>query len=292
MEWKDWQNIPFGERACLPSCSGIYVVADTNNFVWYVGQAVDLKNRWFGRSHHRYPQLIRSNRKLGHKIYWKTFPVNQLDEKERYYIDLFNPELNGCKVKTYLPKQPQVDREIKRLFKALNNPTMFFPVIRSIVAGVYEDEDGTHCILTITNLNDFKILENSATKRYSKTVREAWIECKSYCGKNEEQYNYKWIPTYSLKGQKFEFIEELNILTYLEQNSAAYSQYVSTIELFGVWVKVLKDLSLLDTLPLEEEYQFLSNGKKTLKDAAYLNYRKPLLKTIASEVAWLREYNA
>lgn len=281
MEWKDWQNVPFSERGFLPSCPGIYVVADTNHFVWYVGQAIDLKNRWLGRSHHRYPQLIRTNRKLEHKIYWKPFPVEQLAEKERYYIDFLKPELNGCKVKTYLPKQPQVDREIKRLFKVLNNPTMLFPVIRSVIAGVYEDEDGIPCILTITTPNDFWLLFKSATKRYSKTVRQAWIHCKSYCGKSEVEYNERTIPTYSLNDRKFEFIEELDILQYLEDNPKVYSQYVGEIDLLGIRVKVLKDLSFLDTLLLEEEYQFLSNGKKNLKDVAYLNYRKPLLKVLA-----------
>jgi hypothetical protein len=280
MEWQDWQNIPFSEREFLPSCSGIYVVADTSNFVWYVGQAIDLNNRWFGRSHHRYPQLIRTNRKLGHKIYWKLFPVTQLDEKERYYINLFNPELNGCKVKTYLPKQPQVEREIKRLLKVLNSPTLLFPVIRSVIAGEYEDECGTGCILTITNSNDFSILLKSGTKRYSREVRKAWIDFKSYCGRSEEHYNYLWISVYSFNGQRFEFINGWEILEYFEENPSAYEQYVGIADLFGVQVKVLRNLSILDTLSLKEEYQLSTNSKKDLKDVAYLNYRKHLLKPL------------
>lgn len=46
MEWKDWQHLPLKERSSLPSCSGIYVVADINDFVWYVGQAANLRSRW------------------------------------------------------------------------------------------------------------------------------------------------------------------------------------------------------------------------------------------------------
>ncbi|MHC5930709.1 hypothetical protein [Nostoc sp.] len=38
-----------------------------------------------------------------------------------------------------MPKQPQVEREIKRLLKVLNNPIFLFPVVRSVVAGRYED---------------------------------------------------------------------------------------------------------------------------------------------------------
>ncbi len=136
MEWQQWPSVAFGDRQLLPACSGIYVIADDHHCVWYVGQAVDLQSRWLGKGHHRYPQLIRTNRKLKHQIYWQAFSAHQLNEQERFYIDLLKPDLNGCKVKTYLPKQPQVEREIKRLFKALNRPTMLFPVFvrRSLVS--------------------------------------------------------------------------------------------------------------------------------------------------------------
>lgn len=137
MDWQQWPSVAFKERQLLPNRSGIYVVADQNQFVWYVGQAVDLQGRWLGKAHHRYPQLIRTNQKLGHRIYWQAIPVHRLNEQERFYINLLKPELNGCKVKSYLPKQPQVDREIKRLFRVLNKPTMLFPVIRSAITGAW-----------------------------------------------------------------------------------------------------------------------------------------------------------
>lgn len=158
MDWQDWPSVSLSDRAQLPNDAGIYVVVDANQCVWYVGQAVDLQARWLGREHHRYPQLIRTNKKLGHRIYWQTFESHQLNEKERFYIDLLKPELNGCKVKSYLPKQPQVDREIKRLFKVLNKPTLLFPVIRSAIAGAYQDEDGVECVVTIIYSNDFRLL--------------------------------------------------------------------------------------------------------------------------------------
>ena len=164
MEWQQWPSVLFSDRYLLPNRPGIYVVADENQFVWYVGQAVNLQSRWLGRGHHRYPQLIRTNRKLKHQIYWQAFPTYQLNEQERLYIDLLKPELNGCKIKTYLPKQPQVEREIKRLFKALNRPTLLFPVIRSAIAGEYVDEDGTRCFVTIVTINDCYLSHGSLKK--------------------------------------------------------------------------------------------------------------------------------
>lgn len=186
MEWSCWFNVLFSERHRLPSISGIYVIADANNCVWYVGQATNLKSRWAGRTHHRYPQLIRSNRKLCHRIYWQEVPMNSLDEFERYYIDLFKPTLNGYKVKKYLPSQPLVLSEIKRLLKVLNKPTTLFPVIRSVVAGEYQDLNGTNCIVIIININDEQIIINSMQKKYTSAVKKAWNYYKSNCDKNEK----------------------------------------------------------------------------------------------------------
>jgi hypothetical protein len=291
MEWADWQYVSLSNRERLPNASGVYVVVDAQNFVWYVGQAKDLRIRWSGRNHHRYPQLIRTNRKLEHKIYWHLFSTDELNEKEQFYINLFNPELNGCKVKTYLPKQPQVDREIKRLFKVLSKTTMLFPVIRSIIVGEYEDEEGTCCILTVISLNDFSILGNSATKRNSPEVRKAWCGRRTYCGRDEAHYHNHSIPMYSFKGQKFEFIAVFELLQYLE-NPDAYAECVEVVQMFDTEVKALRDLSILDALSLEEEYTFSCNGKKTLKDTAYLNYRKPLLTSLLKPVAQPRTKHA
>jgi hypothetical protein len=277
MEWKSWPSVSLSDRHLLPACAGIYVVADANDFIWYVGQAINLQSRWLGRSHHRYPQLVRTNRKLSHRIYWQSFAAIQLNEKEPLYISLLKPELNGCKVKTYLPKQPQVEREIKRLFKALNQRTLLFPSLRSLIAGEYEDENGTRCILTITNVNDLKILEKSIRKRYSAEVRRAWIDLESSCGKSETDYHCRQIAAYCFEDRRFEFIEGWEILQHLKENPDAYKQFVATVELLGVEVKALKDVSILGAVPLEEEYNLVTHGKKHLKGLAYLNYRRPLL---------------
>ncbi len=53
MEWKSWQNLPFAERDRLPEASGIYIIVDSNDRVWYVGKSTNLKNRWLARRNPR-----------------------------------------------------------------------------------------------------------------------------------------------------------------------------------------------------------------------------------------------
>ena len=257
MDWQQWPSVSLGDRQLLPNVSGIYIVADQTKFVWYVGQAIDLQTRWLGRGHHRYPQLIRTNKKLGHRIYWHAVSVPQLNEQERFYIDLFKPELNGCKVKSYLPKQPQVDREIKRLFKVLNRPTMLFPIIRSAIAGAYRDEDGVECVVTLIHINDFRLLGKSVKKRYSAEVRRDWFCLDTHCGKSPNHYHSHQVYSYHLPTQRFEFVNGSDILSYLEDNPNVYERVVGTTNLFGVEANALRELSVLDEVTLGEKYTFL-----------------------------------
>ena len=277
MGWQNWPSVSFSDRDRLPKEAGIYVVADAHHFVWYVGQAVSLQARWIGRAHHRYPQLIRTDKKLEHRIYWQIVSVQELDKKERFYIEELQPELNGCKVKSYLPKQPQVDREIKRLFKTLNRTTLLFPILRSVIAGAYQDEDGVQCVVTVIYINDFRLLGKSVRKRYSKQIRQAWWALNTDCGRPQDQYHEHQIMSYHLSNQRFEFVEGSDILRYLEEHPLMYDRVVETTHLFGCEVKTLRDLSVLDEADWEEEHTFLRENKRTLKDIAYLNYIRPLL---------------
>lgn len=60
------------------------------------------------------------------------------------------------------------------------------------------------------------------------------------------------------------------------------TQFIDAITMGSVQAKVLKDLSILDNLPLEEEFSFIGrNGKKLLQGIAYINYRRHLLNSIA-----------
>ena len=283
MEWQQWDSVAFVDRKRLPITSGIYVVADKSDFVWYVGQATNLQSRWISRSHHRYPQLIRTNKKLGHRIYWRSFPAVQLDEKERYFIDLLRPELNGCKVKTYLPKQPQVEREIKRLFKVLNKTTLLFPVLRSLVVGEYVDENGVRCVMTVLFINDEKLLNKSIRKRYSAEVRRAWIWTDCLCGRSSDTHKPPQLVAYEVGGERFEFVFSYELLRYLEDNPDVYKQTVATGVLFGVEVTALRSLEVLDQVTLEEKYNYLRRDeKKGLTSVAYLRYRRTLLRPLST----------
>lgn len=282
MTWQQWASVAFLDRHLLPTTSGIYVVADENSFVWYVGQATNLQNRWMGRAHHRYPQLIRTHKKLQHRIFWQPFPAGELDAKEQFYITLLRPELNGCKVKTYLPQQPQVEREIKRLFKVLNQNTLLFPILRSVVAGEYVNEAGVRCVLTIVFSNDAVLLGKSVSKRYSAEVRRAWREVSSLCGRSGDAYEPRLLLAYEVNGERFEFIVCSDFLRYLEDNPSLRGQMVTKGDLFDVEVAALGDLSVLDWVTLKDEYGFVRHGKRVLTDVAYLRYRRALLLPLQS----------
>ena len=153
--------------------------------------------------HHRYPQLIRTNKKLGHRIYWRSFPTVQLDEKERYFIDLLRPELNGCNAELYLPKTAAGPTRQSTLFNALNRTTFGFPVARSLVAGEYVDENGTRCVLTVLFINDEKLLNKSIRKRYSAEVRRAWVWKDCLCGRSRDTHEAPQLVAYEAGGERF-----------------------------------------------------------------------------------------
>ena len=281
MEWQQWNSVAFVDRNRLPAVSGIYVVADQSDYVWYVGQATTLQGCWTGKGHHRYPQVIRTNKQLAHRIYWRSFPAVQLGEKERYYIELLRPELNGCQVKTYLPKQPQVEREIKRLFKVLNHTTLLFPVIRSLVVGEYVDENATRCVVTVLFVNDERLINQSGSKRYAAEVRRAWVGINCLCGRSSNTHEATQVVAYEVSGERFEFMVCSELLRYLEDNPDLYRQAITKGELFGVGVTALRSLEVLDQVRLEEERHYLRrDNKSVLTSAAYLRYRRAQLRPL------------
>ena len=284
MDWQQWQSVAFTDRKQLPTTAGIYIIADANHFVWYVGQATNLRSRWQGRTHHRYAQLIRTNKKLAHRIYWQPFLVGELDEKERFYIAQLRPELNGCKVKTYLPKQPQVEREIRRLLKVLNRPTLLFPVIRSAIAGEYRDLNDTRCIVLLVQTNDCLLLGRSGRKKYAAEVRRAWDGFECQCNQPSEHFAPLFVNTYTVGRLRVEFLDGSEILSHLEDHPKTYSQFVGTGELLGVEVAVLLELSILQLLPMADAFNHLRRGnRQMLRDVAYLRYRRPMLQPLQSK---------
>lgn len=124
MEWKQWQSLSFKERHKLPAISGIYVVVDCDDNVWYVGQAVNLNIRWRGEGHHRYAQLIRSHGKRQFQIYWIGCLPEELNQQEQHYINLFQPSINRTKVKQYSLGKPQLKIEVDP--RLSNNTYVYF----------------------------------------------------------------------------------------------------------------------------------------------------------------------
>jgi hypothetical protein len=286
MTWKLWQWVEFKERKKLPQCSGIYIVSDREDFVWYVGQAANLQQRWAGKNHHRYPQFIRSHRQRNYKIYWQAFPALELDQQENYYINLLKPELNGNKVKTYLPKTPQVEREIKRLLKALDRQTMLWPKIRCILAGEYQNSQDRHCFLFIVNLNDIeKMLSKSKRKRYSTKIRQAWEIDTELCGRDPQKYKPCEFLAYNWGNYRFEFIEFTELIRYLELNPEMSDRHLGLCTILSVPIKALKTTKILNIIsPETERFKLDWEDKIPLKNGAYLLHRQSVLQTSVNRV--------
>lgn len=170
-----------------------------------------------------------------------------------------------------------MEREIKRLFKVLNTTTTLFPIIRSAIAGAYLDDDGVQCVVTLVYMNNFRLLGKSIKKRYSAEVRRAWYALNTDCGKPLDRYHIHQVRSYHLPHQRFEFVEGSKVLRHLEDHSATYERVVAQTNLFGVAVKTLRDLSVLDEVVLAEDYGVLHGDKITLTDGAYLKHIAPQL---------------
>jgi len=274
-EWKNWMSLPFKERYRLPSCSGIYVVADNKDYVLYVGQAINLRNRWSGRAHHRYTQLSRSHKKKEYKIHWLSVPSLELNEKENYYIELFRPELNGTRVKKHLPSVPQVDREIIRLLKVLNHKTLLFPNIRSLVIGTYINDEGRQSIVIVNNYNDESLIFNSIKKKYSRQIRNSWTWLENGCGWDESKYAPVLYPIYMWGQYNFEFVTiNWKWFKYLEE----YPQNTIQIELLGASVRSLSNFDAISNFNFEEVWGLKdAEGREKLRHEAYLVYRRNFL---------------
>ncbi|MCG9885827.1 MAG: GIY-YIG nuclease family protein [Cyanobacteria bacterium] len=280
--WQRWDSVDFANRQLLPEYSGIYVVADADGIVWYVGQAINIKSRWSGKGHHRYRQLAYHHIKKQRKIYWLPVESSLLDEQERRFIELFKPSLNGSRVRKSMPKNPKVLSEIKRILKTLNRSNFLYPQIRSLVFGGYEEED-LQCIIVIINMNDLKIIDGSAFKKYQPAIRSAWKNLETECGRSEEEFHLVRIPCFFIENLCFEFVAVPEVIQFLYENPDLHDVYLGTTQIFGIDVKAIKNLGLFDQINLKEEiiHPFLS-GKGRLTNAAYLMYQKDEIGLMAS----------
>jgi excinuclease UvrABC nuclease subunit len=86
-------SMAYEERRDLPTIPALYFVVDSARNVVYIGQTVNLRDRW--KSHHRAAQMERG----GYRIHWR---VVENDIQRRHYearcIEHFRPPWNRSEV--------------------------------------------------------------------------------------------------------------------------------------------------------------------------------------------------
>lgn len=285
MEWKEWSNLPLNQRDQLPNHPGIYVITDLTEQVWYVGKSANLNNRWRGKGHHRYPQLSRTNKKKSFQIYWKLFSLEKLNELEQHYISLFNPHLNGTKVKSHIRKKPQPTAELKRIFHVLNRPIQLFPSVRSVVLGYYKELDEEEMkeykvLVVVVNINDHdKIIFGSAMcsqKRQGSHLKGFWITSTCDCELDESLYSPVTLFAFMIDDYVYEFICCDELRESLKQTPSKLYQ----VDLFSQSVTALRNPGTITVLPTNTYRLPCSDGRLRLHPNDYINYCVPRLQPV------------
>jgi DNA-binding Xre family transcriptional regulator len=84
-------SLPLSRRKELPKKSGIYFALDSLEVVQYIGQSINIRNRWV--NHHRQSELdVVGNVNIA---YLEVSEPSLLNEIEWALIEHFNPPLNG-----------------------------------------------------------------------------------------------------------------------------------------------------------------------------------------------------
>jgi len=246
MDWKDWSKVSFVNRAYLPTTSGIYIIVDAKDVVWYVGQAQDIRKRWAGKGHHRYQQLLRTNKKRNYSIYWKAFPAEELASWENHYISKLSPELNRSKVKRYIPSEPVKIREARRIVKVLSKLNQWYPKVRSILIGKYISIDSVDKIFFVFRSLDIGIITRSTWSKKS-LIRKSWTLIRPTCGFDEETHQAPFIYTFLLQeGLEIVFLNIDELPELLESNLDFHDLYVHDIDFLGVKIKSLNSMDIFD----------------------------------------------
>lgn len=91
--------VMMSELRYLPTCAGVYFAIEAGDQVAYVGQSVNIRNRW--RRHHREGDLCDLSdleAARGVKIAWlEVSDLAKLSEIEREMIQRFRPRLNKAR---------------------------------------------------------------------------------------------------------------------------------------------------------------------------------------------------
>ena len=115
-------GVSFDKCGLLPQISGVYIVVNQEqNEVLYVGQSIDIRQRWTG--HHRHSEILH-NWPNSH-IVWIECKTMGLDRLERLLIKSLSPKLNSGRISSgiYSDREKQtnlsLDDDVKRsLMKA------------------------------------------------------------------------------------------------------------------------------------------------------------------------------
>lgn len=272
-EWKIWTHCAFDSKDLLPQEPGIYVIADKDFTVWYVGLSKSLKNRWQGTQHHRYKQLKRRKSKLQFRIYYKLVAILELEQQEKHYIELFKPRLNGSKVTRALQKASTAGQELARLLKVLNSKTQLFSYIRSVFIGYREEviENARYYSVTIAvNINDIELIYQKA---YSKGRRwdlktRCWKICEDMCGQPEGSYLPATVLTYLHFPWAIQFVcLDWKFLNYLEH----HLEELQRVSFLGIETYCLKDFQTFERVGLKLPF---SLAAKNVELAAESNIQR------------------
>lgn len=275
-EWKTWDKVLLRNKERLPDYSGIYIVANQTDFVLYVGKSKNIKSRW--NSHHRHKQLIRRDKKYQRFcIYFNHFSIEQLDKKERYYIDLLEPSLNNSKITKRIPKTPKSERVLTKLLRTINRKNFLFPNVRSLILGYWysNESDDNYCHIAIAvGVNDLEgsVVNSACVKTKNKYIRGAlkknsnWTYYETYCGLSESEYNPTAILTYCYQKTALHFVWiDWEIINWANANQLE----LSSVNFFGVETYCLSNPCILETLKLKH-YNRVQNGKKKLYDSDFI----------------------
>lgn len=282
-EWKTWNKVFLRNKERLPDYSGIYIVADQSDLVLYVGKSRNIKSRWNG--HHRHKQLIRRDKKdRRFYIYFNRFSVEQLNEKERYYINLLEPSLNSTKITKRIPKTPTSESVLTKLLRAINRKTSLFPNVRSLILGYWysNESDDNYCHVAIAvGLNDLEgsVVNSACVKTRNKYIRGSlkknsnWRYYQTYCGLSENEHHPTAILAYYYQKFVIHFVWiGWDVINWANANVSE----LSSISFFGVETYCLNNPSVLEILKLEY-YNRTKDGKKQLSDSDFIDGVLPLI---------------
>ncbi|MEA5512016.1 excinuclease ABC subunit C [Crocosphaera sp. UHCC 0190] len=166
-------NVRLNNLDALPEDSGVYLIADDANRVYYIGQAIQLKSCLFTSNLSNIKAVNAS------KICYLDCNETELNEIEADYIAFYNPPLNAgipidqiakSSVTTELTPEQQIERylEISTLIKELEQEKETLKENIVTFAAEYKQERGENLIYKgVTILaSERKIWE------YSDTVKE------------------------------------------------------------------------------------------------------------------------